>query len=275
MRDFNEVRYKSERFGSLFNVQGANVFNLFIGNAGLEEVPLGGSSFTWCHKSATKICKLDRYLISESLMITCSNFTAISLNRYLSDHRPILLRESHFDYGPTPFRFFHYCFEMQGFNKLVEDAWIEASVDGSNAMINTQKKLKYLKQRIREWNKGNIESSKNRKAKLKDDLKVVDAIIYKAKIKWSIEGDENFSFYHGVLNKKQSQLNIRGIMVEGTWNDSPQTMKSEFFQHFRRRFDKPDVSRAYLDMNYSKTLIIDQQVELELEVSKEEIKRAV
>ncbi|GJZ64301.1 hypothetical protein Tco_0620722 [Tanacetum coccineum] len=36
------------------------VFNSFIANMGLEEVPLGGSSFTWCHKSATKMSKLDR-----------------------------------------------------------------------------------------------------------------------------------------------------------------------------------------------------------------------
>nr|GEU89305.1 RNA-directed DNA polymerase, eukaryota, reverse transcriptase zinc-binding domain protein [Tanacetum cinerariifolium] len=35
--DFNEVRFKSERFGSVFNVQGANVFNAFFANAGLEE----------------------------------------------------------------------------------------------------------------------------------------------------------------------------------------------------------------------------------------------
>ncbi|GKB07846.1 RNA-directed DNA polymerase, eukaryota [Tanacetum coccineum] len=41
MGDFNEVRCKSERFGSNFNVQGANVFNSFIVNAGLEEIPLG------------------------------------------------------------------------------------------------------------------------------------------------------------------------------------------------------------------------------------------
>nr|GEZ52760.1 glucose-methanol-choline oxidoreductase, FAD/NAD(P)-binding domain protein [Tanacetum cinerariifolium] len=51
----------SERFGLVFNVQGANVFNAFIANAGLEEVPVGGSSFTWCHKSATKMSKLDRF----------------------------------------------------------------------------------------------------------------------------------------------------------------------------------------------------------------------
>ncbi|GJS67978.1 hypothetical protein Tco_0682543 [Tanacetum coccineum] len=143
---------------------------------------------------------------------------------------------------------------MEGFNKLVEDAWNEAPVDESNAMSNMMKKLKYLKQKIRDWNKGNMKSSKNIKAKLKDDLKAVDDIIdngegndevvklrmdvlksiqdidkiqsldaaQKAKIKWSIEGDENSSFYHGVLNKKRSQLNIRGILVDGTWVDNPQ-----------------------------------------------------
>nr|GFA13599.1 RNA-directed DNA polymerase, eukaryota, reverse transcriptase zinc-binding domain protein [Tanacetum cinerariifolium] len=136
MGDFNEVRYKSDRFGSVFNVQGANVFNSLITNAGLEEVPLGGSSFTWCHKSATKMSKLDIFLISENLLNTCPNITAITLERYLSDHRPILFHESHFDYGSTPFRFFHHWIEMEGFSKFVEDAWREGPCDESNAMIN-------------------------------------------------------------------------------------------------------------------------------------------
>ncbi|GJS47266.1 RNA-directed DNA polymerase, eukaryota [Tanacetum coccineum] len=57
--DFNEVRKQVERYGSIFNVQGADAFNSFISVAGLEEVPLGGCSFTLCHKSATKMSKLD------------------------------------------------------------------------------------------------------------------------------------------------------------------------------------------------------------------------
>nr|GEX16981.1 RNA-directed DNA polymerase, eukaryota, reverse transcriptase zinc-binding domain protein [Tanacetum cinerariifolium] len=40
MGDFNEVRFKSDRFGSIFNAQGANDFNSFITNAGLEEVQI-------------------------------------------------------------------------------------------------------------------------------------------------------------------------------------------------------------------------------------------
>ncbi|GJU71160.1 RNA-directed DNA polymerase, eukaryota, partial [Tanacetum coccineum] len=49
MGDFNEVRVKSDRFGTNFNVLGANIFNSFINSTGLEEVHLGGSAFTWCH----------------------------------------------------------------------------------------------------------------------------------------------------------------------------------------------------------------------------------
>ncbi|GJS63615.1 RNA-directed DNA polymerase, eukaryota [Tanacetum coccineum] len=223
MGDFNEVRYKSDRFGSVFNVQGANVFNSFITNAGLEEVPLGGSAFTWCHKSASKMSKLDRFLVSENLIYSCPNINAITLERYLSDHRPILLREASFDYGPTPFRYFHYWNEMEGFNKVVEDAWREGPCDKTNAMLNMMMKLKFLKAKIREWNKSNMLSVKNVKAKYKEELEALEAIIdrgdgneeivnkrtevvnniqkfdkihssemaQKAKVKWSIEGDEN------------------------------------------------------------------------------------
>ncbi|GJU49226.1 RNA-directed DNA polymerase, eukaryota [Tanacetum coccineum] len=34
-------------------------------------------------------------------------------------------------------------------------------------------------------------------------------VAQKAKIKWYVEGDENTKFFHGMLNKKRSQLNIR------------------------------------------------------------------
>ncbi|GKE06412.1 RNA-directed DNA polymerase, eukaryota [Tanacetum coccineum] len=246
MGDFNEVHNKNERLGLIYNVQGANAFNSFISSAGLEEVPLGGCSFTWCHRSASKMSKLDRFLISESLMSSCPNFSAITLDRYLSDHHPIILRESTYDYGPIPFCFFHYWFEVDGFEKLVNEAWYEAPVDASNAMLNLMYKLKYLKKKIRAWN-GMRKCSKNSKYMLKMELADLDVIIdkgdasddiiskrtevvnsieeldklqsmeaaQKAKIKWAIEGDENSKYYHGILNKKRNQYSIRGVLASG------------------------------------------------------------
>ncbi|GJZ47663.1 RNA-directed DNA polymerase, eukaryota [Tanacetum coccineum] len=305
MGDFNEVRRKTERFGSVFNVQGADMFNTFIANAGLEEIPLGGSSFTWCHKSATKMSKLDRFLISENLFNSYPNICATSLDRFLSDHRPILLRESNHDYGPIPFRYFNHWTELDGFNKFVIDTWNSAPVE-TNAMRNVMQKFKFLKGKIREWLK--IYKSKNGGSGiLKEELNRIDADIdkglasdiiinrrmeviksiqyldkihvmdlaQKAKVKWAIEGDENSRYFHGVLNKKRSQSNIRGIMVDGKWQDNPKVIKSEFFLHFRKRFEKPSANRILIDMNFPKTISIDQQTELEGAVSKEEVKKAV
>ncbi|GKE61177.1 RNA-directed DNA polymerase, eukaryota, reverse transcriptase zinc-binding domain protein [Tanacetum coccineum] len=173
MGDFNEFCKKTKRFGSVFNMQGADAFNMFISNAGLEDVPLGGWYFTWCHKSATTMSKLYRFLISKSLMSSCLNISAVSLDRYLSDHCPILMHESRYDYGPVPFRFFHYWFDMEGFDKLVEDSWKEALVEDTNALIKMMKKLKYLKEKIHVWNKTNKEGFRNSMRNLKDELDLV------------------------------------------------------------------------------------------------------
>ncbi|GKD91455.1 RNA-directed DNA polymerase, eukaryota, reverse transcriptase zinc-binding domain protein, partial [Tanacetum coccineum] len=98
MGDFNEVRTQDERHGSIFNAHGVDSFNLFISSAGLEEVPLDGCKFTWCHKSGSKMSKLDLFFISEGLLNSCPNISSITLDRYLSDYRHILMRESHHDY---------------------------------------------------------------------------------------------------------------------------------------------------------------------------------
>ncbi|GJU52083.1 RNA-directed DNA polymerase, eukaryota, reverse transcriptase zinc-binding domain protein [Tanacetum coccineum] len=275
MGDFNEVRNKCERFGSVFNSQGADVFNAFISNAGLVEVPLGGCSFTWCHKSATKMSKLDRFVISDSLMCSCPNISSTSLDRYLSDHRLILMREVSYDYGPVPFRFFHYWFEIEGFDKLVEDSWKEAPVTDSNSYLKMMKKLRYLKDKIRVWSRLNKESSNRRKRSLKYELVDLDLIIdkgvgedtdvnrrhevvrllqevekieslevaQKVKIKWAIEGDENSKFYHSVLNKKRGQLAIQ--------------------------------NRLRMEMDFPNRINSDQKEDLGREISKEEIKRSV
>nr|GFA05306.1 RNA-directed DNA polymerase, eukaryota, reverse transcriptase zinc-binding domain protein [Tanacetum cinerariifolium] len=250
MGDFNEVRNKSERFETLFNRHGADVFNLFISNTGLEEVPLDGCSFTWCHRSATKMSKLDRFLISDSLLCSCPNISSITLDRYLSDHRPIFMREVYYDYGPVPFRFFHYWFEVDGFDKFIEDSWKDAPIIESNVLVRMMKKLKSGEEEF-------LEAAQ------------------KAKIKWAIEGDENSKYYHGVINKKRNQLSIRSILMEGTWIDSPSLVKSKFLTHFKNQFKQPNSNRLHMNMHFLNTLSSVQVADLECQVSKEEIKKAM
>nr|GEU61902.1 nucleotide-binding alpha-beta plait domain-containing protein [Tanacetum cinerariifolium] len=101
--------------------------------------------------------------------------------------------------------------------------WSEAPGNDSNAMRSMMRKLKYLKVKIQEWNNGNMNNTKRAIEKYKEELEALDAAIdkgngsddivnkrmeviksmhhidkiqamdmaQKAKIKWSIEGDEN------------------------------------------------------------------------------------
>nr|GEX02670.1 RNA-directed DNA polymerase, eukaryota [Tanacetum cinerariifolium] len=121
--DFNEVRCEEEIFGSQFNHSTAREFNFFISSSGLVEINSEGYSFTWSHPSATKMSKLDRFLVSEGIISKYAAVTAICLDRHLSDHRPILLKEVDVDFGPTPFRFYHSWFNREGFDDMVKSAW--------------------------------------------------------------------------------------------------------------------------------------------------------
>ncbi|GJV05733.1 RNA-directed DNA polymerase, eukaryota [Tanacetum coccineum] len=307
MGDFNKVRLEEERYGSIFNTRGAAAFNSFIVDSGLVEVPSGGFSFTWSHKSATKMSRLDCFFVSEDLQRSCPNLSSLTLDRYLSDHRPILIRELNIDYGPTPFRFFLNWFDLDGFDTFVSDTWSNINIIEPNAMFKMAKKLKILKWHIRVWVKGKKDSANNLKKELKNKLSNIDSstdkgkvssailedrldtmnklsslenmesieLAQKAKVKWSIEGDENSKFFHGIINKRRNNLAIRGIIVDGDWIEDPAAVKKEFLSHFQNRFEAPCASRLLMDMEFPNRLSLDQALDLERHFSKEEIKGAV
>ncbi|GKA29345.1 RNA-directed DNA polymerase, eukaryota, partial [Tanacetum coccineum] len=145
MGDFNEVRSADERFGSLFDQSGARDFNQFISSSGLVEVKMEGYSFTWSLSSAAKMSKLDRFLVSEGIISAFPSSTVVCLDRHLSDHRPILLKEMYTDFGPSPFRTYHSWFKRDGFDIMVEQAWSSFSHSDSNSLIRFKKKLQDLK----------------------------------------------------------------------------------------------------------------------------------
>ncbi|GJY74782.1 RNA-directed DNA polymerase, eukaryota [Tanacetum coccineum] len=129
----------------------ARDFNHFITSAGLVEVQLEGYSYTWAHPSASKMSKLDRFLVSDGFLSLFPHTSAVCLDRHLSDHRPILLREFNTDYGATPFRLFHSWFDFQGFDDMITQTWNSINLNDSNAMVRFKKKLQALKKVIRLW----------------------------------------------------------------------------------------------------------------------------
>ncbi|GKB72708.1 RNA-directed DNA polymerase, eukaryota, partial [Tanacetum coccineum] len=280
--DFNEVRFEEERFGSIFNQSCARDFNLFISSSSLVDVKMEGYSFTWVHPSAKKMSKLDRFLVSEGIILGFPAITAVCLDRHLSDHRPILLKEIHTDFGPTPFRTYHSWFSREGFDAMVEQAWSSFTHNDSNRLIRFKKKLQDLKSIIRGWVRDSNSSLAGSKNTILKDLGDIDKAldngcisdellvkrmellnkfhelnqldskdaIKKAKVKWAIEGDENSKFFHGIINKRRSQLAIRGVFVSGDWHTDPSLVKDNFLEHFSTRFKQPYSSRLKLSLPF-------------------------
>ncbi|GKC25623.1 RNA-directed DNA polymerase, eukaryota [Tanacetum coccineum] len=168
-------------------------------------------------------------------------------------HRPILLRETSIDYGPSPFRFFHSWFTMEGFDSFAENTWNSFNIGEANGLIRLKKKLQFLKIAIKAWTKEAKMKSNEKKFIIQQNLLELDKIIdqgrsneeilckrimlindlheinsknaselsQKVKIRWSIEGDENSKYFHGILNKRRPQLVIRGVLVDGDWISDP------------------------------------------------------
>ncbi|GKC68524.1 putative RNA-directed DNA polymerase, eukaryota, reverse transcriptase zinc-binding domain protein [Tanacetum coccineum] len=196
MGDFNKVREADERFGSCFNERQASSFNSFITNSSLIDVSLGGRL----------------------------------------DHRPILLKEHVSDFGPTPFRFFHSWLELEGFHTLVVDTWKNDGIVHAN---DHSQRLAQIDVKIDQGCATDLDLLNRSKAiRILDDLNRLEAkdLAQKARIKWALDGDENSSFFHATLRKKRRQQAIKGILKDGEWIDDPNNIKTEFVDHFRKRF---------------------------------------
>ncbi|GJT88993.1 RNA-directed DNA polymerase, eukaryota [Tanacetum coccineum] len=145
MGDFNAVRSKEERLGYVFNRSCARLFDKFISSSGLVDINLEGYTFTWSHPSASKMSR-------------CGSNT---------------------DFGPTPFRFYHSWFSFDGFDKMVEDAWLSFSHSDSNRLVRFKKKLQALKSIIRQWVKDKRLKLYNVKSSiLKNELSILIGLGY-------------------------------------------------------------------------------------------------
>nr|GEX54488.1 RNA-directed DNA polymerase, eukaryota, reverse transcriptase zinc-binding domain protein [Tanacetum cinerariifolium] len=82
---------------------------------------------------------------------------------------------------------------------------------------------------------------------------------------------------NNVVNRrtKRNQLSIRGILVEGTWIDSPSLVKSEFLSHFKNRFEQSNSNRLHMNMKFSNTLSSVQVADLECQLIENDVVDAV
>nr|GEY11911.1 RNA-directed DNA polymerase, eukaryota [Tanacetum cinerariifolium] len=51
-------------------------------------------------------------------------------------------------------------------------------------------------------------------------------------LKWVMDGDENYHFFHLILGNKYAIFSIKGVLIDGVWYDNPDEINSAAFNHF-------------------------------------------
>ncbi|XP_071712577.1 uncharacterized protein [Rutidosis leptorrhynchoides] len=142
--DFNEVRDLDERLNCDFNKPWSDMFNDFINKCCLIEIPLGGQKFTRISGDGLKFSKLDRFLISSKFHNIWPTLFANTLDRFTSDHCPIILRDRIIDFGPKPIRVFNAWLDDKGSVEVISNAW-NLHVGGNRGDCILRNKLKNVK----------------------------------------------------------------------------------------------------------------------------------
>nr|GEW96562.1 RNA-directed DNA polymerase, eukaryota [Tanacetum cinerariifolium] len=98
-RDFNVIRSHEDSLNSQVNAKEMNDFNTFINNSQLVKILMGGRKFTRVSDDGLEFRKLDRFLATEGFKSKWGNLAVVALDRKLSDHCPIVLKDLDVNFG--------------------------------------------------------------------------------------------------------------------------------------------------------------------------------
>jgi len=116
LRDFNVVRFPSERRGETRLTLAMEKLSEFIEDLNLIDFPLEGGSFTWSSGTdQSAISRIDRNLITPNWEDHFPDVIQRILSRPISNHCPILLKAGGMARGKSPFKFENMWLKTEGF----------------------------------------------------------------------------------------------------------------------------------------------------------------
>ncbi|GJT59727.1 RNA-directed DNA polymerase, eukaryota, reverse transcriptase zinc-binding domain protein [Tanacetum coccineum] len=188
------------------------------------------------------------------------SITSSILEKGKLDNRPILLKESvkDFDSGET-IGMISFKKKLQNLKKVIH-AWSTSKKISDNQIKKEHKSRLSL-----------IDAKVDQGVGTRDDL---DCRISSMKILSDIDRKEASDIAQKA-KKKRRECAIKGILHNGIWIDDPGEVKSEFYNHFRKRFSCIDGIRSTVGDILFNQISTEQCEYLERDVSNEEIKKAV
>eukprot|EP00253_Pinus_taeda_P019787 PITA_19787 len=272
--------------------------------------------YTWNNRRGVDrliASRLDRFLISESIIMDGITTESDILPSGGSDHWPIsLIVEVLGTPRNKPFRFEKFWLDHPNFLEMVKKWWSEPLEVSGSKMFNLQKKLKTTKQKIKGWNKtvfGNIFQEKvileNKLEQIHRDGAAGNLSVeameqekklsqqwhkrcsqeetlwrQKSRTQWLKEGELNTKFFHRSAldhrsNNRILELKNNAGEILKNYND----ISALLSDHFKSIAQEPPINREEaikeLTTAIPKTITSDQNWALCREISLEEVEEAI
>lgn len=279
--DFNLITSLQEKKGGTWKLDAHSTrFSSLIQTLKLIDVCTDNGTYTWNNKrlgSQAVASKLDRFLLSESIVTSGGIYNALMIPSVGSDHWPISLSwQGLGNQVGKPFRFEHCWFEDPNFKSKVKDLWSESTSQKGNCMYRFQQRLKSLKNKLKIWNKeefGNIFEDKSRlesqlqkvaeevfKTGYTDQLMREETILQeqlqarekqeeiywkqKSRNRWLKEGERNTKFFHRSTIQRRIHNHIQQLkMPSGERTDTREEIETLLVDHFSDLLSESSMDR--------------------------------
>ncbi|XP_077225653.1 uncharacterized protein LOC143858823 [Tasmannia lanceolata] len=302
--DFNEVLGSRDRLGGQRVTAGMRSFADFIAINELADLPLGGSSFTWARGSNRS--RLDRFLLSGDWLAILSEVYQQALPHSVSDHCPLLLSPKMEFWGPPPFRFEIAWLENPQMEALLVRWWSESVFEGPGDVV-IGKKLRFIKGKLKEWDKEQKEVDQGRKRILEDRLMEINTLAesglasaedyeqqgrliqehkellmlkeiswrQRSRVKWLLEGDKNTAFFHAMASARRRRNGIESLEVEGEIVSDKERIIEEIIEFYRSLYSADGMLRPIPQDICFYSLSLEASAGLEIPFSEVEIRSAL
>ncbi|XP_057821204.2 uncharacterized protein LOC131033917 [Cryptomeria japonica] len=185
--DFNAILASNEKKGGIQRIGMAQKdFQDFVDKNQLLDVAPKNGTFTWINRRIgfTKIVeRLDRFLVAGDWLAQNLILESTILSLIGSEHFPICLNVSlgHSE-GGHPFRFESMWLRVLDLHDLIAAWWNELVLGNNSRLFKLNKKLEYIKIKIKEWNLSQFQNIHMEKLKVTTKLEDISNFVIKPSV---------------------------------------------------------------------------------------------
>eukprot|EP00253_Pinus_taeda_P024373 PITA_24373 len=279
--DFNIIKSLVEKkAGTRILGRDSIAFQNFITNMKLGYMETSNGIFTWNNKRGgpTKVAsKLDKFMVSEELLLKGSNITALILPFGGLDYWPIQLEASLFGKPRnTLFRFENAWLTHSNFLTNIEQWWKEDLHLQGTKVFPLHCKLKHIKGRLKEWNKKEFGKIFKAKGEVEKKLKEINKILItegytderkemaeslqqewdnrclqeeilwrqKSRVQWIKKRERNTKFFHrATIAHRNNNKIVKLTDQHGIERNTHEEMVKVLLQHFQKIVEETSEDR--------------------------------